>query len=538
MNKRLLVLAIFSCLILILLYLIIRIFLFFIGDYLWYEKTLAFLLLLAECFILIHTTGYLFNILQVIKHPLQSSQVTQAEQMHDIEVYPPVAIVVASYKEPLILLEDTLTCFYNLSYPNKQIYFLDDTRYDKQWDTPENVSAYRHSINQLCKKFEVNLFRRRWRGAKAGMINDLLNYLEGNILSGFEMTTYGPPRSNPKPKYILVFDADMNPFPDMVEPLVRVMELDPTLSFVQTPQFYSNFEKNRVAKASGLQQSIFYEYICEGKSLKNAMFCCGTNVIIRLEALKDVGGFEETSVTEDFATSLQFHLKNWKTAYINKVCAFGLGPEDLGSYFKQQFRWASGTLGLFRVILIKFFKNPFKLKVSIWWEYFLSGTHYLIGWVFFIMVICPVFYLFGNVPSFFAKPEIYFIFFTPYIISSFALFLWTLHVRKYRFNELLTCLLLNAVSFPIYIRASIAGLIGIKGTFHTTPKIGTGALPLFSLWPQLLTALFTFAGAIWGVQRLIFEGEPAVSLTINVFWAFVNFLMISSILYFNNPEEE
>ena len=40
----------------------------------------------------------------------------------ELTEYPPVAVVVSSYKEPLSVIEDTLTCFYNMTYPNKQLY--------------------------------------------------------------------------------------------------------------------------------------------------------------------------------------------------------------------------------------------------------------------------------------------------------------------------------------------------------------------------------------------------------------------------------
>ena len=92
--------------------------------------------------------------------------------------------------------------------------------------------------------------------------------------------------------------------------------------------------------------------------------------MFRREALMDVGGFDESSVTEDFATSLKFHSKGWHSTYLNKVCAFGLGPEDLGGYFKQQYRWALGTVGLFRTILGTMISSPGLLSPGKWWEYF------------------------------------------------------------------------------------------------------------------------------------------------------------------------
>jgi cellulose synthase (UDP-forming) len=534
-TKILLPVVLIITIILIFSYLITRTFLFLSTNYYWYEKIVAFFLLLAETFILIHSTGYFLNLFHVAVRPRPGLILDPYMQLKE---YPPVAIIVSSYKEPVNVIEDTITCFYNLTYPDKRLYFLDDTRYNLPGTDKEKMDEYRNKIEWICERTGINLFRRTWHGAKAGMINDFLDFLKGTQKEGFSYYPFQQVERNEKEKYIIIFDADMNVFPDFVERLVDIMEKNPRLAFIQTPQYYTNFEHNRVARASGLQQAIFYEYICEGKSIQDAMFCCGTNVIFRIDALMDVNGFDESSVTEDFATSFRFHKNGWRSAYLNHVCAFGMGPEDLGGYFKQQFRWALGTVGLFRSIIVSFIKNPTSLPFGKWWEYFLSGTHYFIGWVFIIMVYCPVLYLFFNVPTFFASPEIYLLFFTPYIIVSMIVFISTFLQRGYRAKELFQGILLSAISFPVYIKASTLAILGVRGSFEITPKDKSSALPLYLLWPQLVTAFITFIAFIWGLNRLYYEHEHAMAIIVNSFWCLYHFVILSSILYFNHPRTE
>lgn len=518
------------------LYLGARIFLFLGADYAWHEKTLALALLLAEVFLVVHGFGYFLNIYRVLTRAGQAG--LSPDHVPPLRSYPPIAVVVSSFREPLEVVEDTLTCFYNLTYPAKRIFFLDDTRYDlPNWD-PEAAAAYRQSIDELCGRIGVNLFRRQWRGAKAGMINDFLAYLDGRGPEGAELRSFDGRGEPGAEKYILVFDADMNPFPDFAEPLAAFMEDNPRLAFIQTPQYYSNFEHNRVARAAGLQQAVFYEYICEGKSMGDAMFCCGTNVIFRRDALRDVGGFDESSVTEDFATSLRFHEKRWQSAYLNKVTAFGLGPEDLGGYFKQQFRWALGTTGLLRSVLGRLLTRPGSMSAVKWWEYFLSCTHYYVGWVLFVTMLCPALYLFFGMPSYFANPQMYAMFFTPYILLTVSLFFWTLSQRRYRVSELINGIALQAVCFPVYMRASLLGAFGVRGTFGITPKGRSLVLPLVRLWPQVGTALMCLSAAAWGLTRLWYEREPAWALAVNSAWCLYHFVVISSVLYFNSPLEQ
>lgn len=535
-NKKTVVLFFIALtLISIFFYSVMRIYFFIKSEFTWFETITAILLLYAEAHILLHSFGYFMNIFHVISH---SSAFKVPLPTLTLPHYPPVAIAVASYNEPLYILKDTLTCFYNLSYPNKYLYLLDDTRYELAWDTPENKLKYRISIEELCAELNINLFRANWHGAKAGMINDFTEFLNGHMHEDFEYYPLGKYQLNEAPKYLVMFDADMNPLPDFVEYLVEIMEKNSKLAFVQTPQYYSNFQFNRVARTAGLQQAIFYEYICEGKSLKGAMFCCGTNVIIRLKALTEIGGFDEKSLTEDFATSLKFHQQGWESAYLNKVSSFGIGPGDLGAFFKQQFRWAQGTLSVFKVLLKQFLFNIRQFTVSQWWEYFLASTHYFIGVAYFIMVYTPIVYLFLDIPSFLADPIIYLMVFLPYIILTLVLFAWTLKKRKYKIKDVFKVLFINAVTFPVFVRASIYALLGIKSSFVVTPKNNFSILNFFELKAQIFSALACFAATTWGALRLYYEGEPYWGLFINIFWTSYNFFLISSFLYFNHPEEE
>ncbi len=523
----------------IVLYLMARTVTFIIADYAWYEKFFGLLLLLAQTFVLTHGFGYFLNLFRVISSGEKSSSKNMLAPASLIQ-YPPVAIIVSSYREPLHVVEETLTCFYNLTYPNKKIYFLDDTRYDLPGWEPGEAEKYRSQIDDMCQRIGVNLFRRRWHGAKAGMINDFLDFLDGKPPEGFEFSSYVQEETI-KPgdeRYIIVFDADQNPLPDFAEPLVARMEANPDVAFIQTPQYYSNFEANRVSRGSGLQQAVFYEYICEGKSQQDAMFCCGTNVIFKRDALRDVGGFEESSVTEDFATSLKFHLRGWRSAYLNKVSAFGDGPEDLGGYFKQQFRWALGTVGLFRTIVARLIRNPRELPAYKWWEYLLSGTHYFVGWVLLILVISPILFILFNIPTYFARPELYFMFYIPYIVLTLTLFLWSLSQRHYKVSEILSGVLLQAICFPVYMKASLLAILGIRGSFQTTPKGQSLSLPFYALWPQVILALLCFVAVLWAGMRIYYERELILALSVTGFWCLYHFLILSATLYFNHPLEE
>ena len=143
-------------------YLVVRIGLFLVGGGLWYERLTSAALLFAEAFFLINCLGYFGNVWRVLIG--RNRRVTASEQILELDEYPPVAIVVSSYQEPLEVVETNLICFRNLTYPNKHIYLLDDTRYELAKSNGQEMQQYRAAIDELCRRIGVNLFRRRWRG--------------------------------------------------------------------------------------------------------------------------------------------------------------------------------------------------------------------------------------------------------------------------------------------------------------------------------------------------------------------------------------
>jgi cellulose synthase (UDP-forming) len=534
----LVLILLFSTIFITLIYLFVRIVLYLTFDHYWYENFLALLLLLAETFIIVHGFGYILEVASVvIKY---KSFVDQRPEDIKLNNYPYVAVVVPSYKEPIDLLRNTLLCTYNMKYHHKSIFLLDDTRYDffKSEEEKQNLLEYKKQIEDLCKEIGVNLFRRNWRGAKAGIINDFLDFIKNRKKEGSDLIVNQEVDVNLM-QYLCVFDSDQNPTSDFLNYIVPQLEENKKLAFIQTPQYYTNFEENRVARAAGLQQVIFYEYICIGKSEKNAMFCCGTNVVFRIDALVDINGFDENSVTEDFATSIRFHLKGWKSKYYSRVLAFGLGPEDLKNYFKQQYRWALGTIGVLKTVFFNFLKNPSKLSLRMWWEYFLSTTHYFIGFTYFVLISMPIIYLFFRVPIYFASPVIYGIIFLPYLIITLVSFFWTLRQRHYKVKDIFLGQFLMMITFPVYIKAAFDAIINKKSKFEVTSKdVKNHILPIKTLWVQFLMIMLLFSSIIWGLNRIYFERHLIGAVLVNIFWCAYNIFILSKIFYFNNPIEK
>lgn len=484
------------------LYLTVRIVLLHKANYQGIEIPVSIMLLLAEGFVLLHAFGYVVSLIRAMFNRPQ----VPAAVLRDPASLPLVDVLMPARHESKQILERSLTALTGMHYPQKNIWLLDDSS-DPQ---------FQREAEELARKFNVRLFRRDARhGAKAGIINDCLKQLTG--------------------KYVAVFDADQNPMPFFLKRIVPLLEANEKLAFVQTPQFYANIRNNRVARAAGAQQAVFYEYICEAKSASGAAFCCGTNVVLRREALQGVGGMDESSVTEDFATSIKMHMAGWKSLYYGEAYAMGLGPETLPAYFRQQFRWARGTLGVGLRLLGLFLRHPTALRPMQWFDYALSGSFYLVGWAYLVLMLCPMLYVFFGIPSYLVRPELYLAAFLPYLTFAAMAFIGGLRRRHYTFGQLVQGQLLGLLATPVHMRASLAALLGSRTAFGITPK-GVGQVTLLrDVSIQLLLCMLNYLVFIAGMCRYIFEGD--IASAINGFWAGVHFAAFFSLFYFRDSQE-
>ncbi len=479
---------------------------FFRSVFLYYaqfntlETVLALLFWAAELFIILHAIGYFVNVLRLSPSP-------DTLHIKVLEHEPAVAILIPARHEPKEVVEKTLLACYHLDYKNKNIYLLDDSTKEE----------FKEEAKELAQQYGAKLFSRQvHRGAKAGILNDVNETLTE--------------------KYITIFDSDQNPMPQFLKVLVPSLEENNKLAFVQTPQVYTNCQSNRVSLASNFQQAVFYEYICEGKSRNGAMMCCGTNVIIRREALKDVGGFDEETVTEDFATSLRLHIRGWESVYVNMPLVFGMAPEDLGAYFKQQSRWSMGNTQVFKRVIKSFLSHPRSLNSRQWFEYFITGTYYFIGWAYLWLFICQLIYTFFNVPTFFMDPYTYSLTFVPYFLLALAVFYASMNLRHYMFADVLKTHLLTILSIPIYVQSTLFGLFNVPIGFQITSKRGARQVPYHFLKVQIFLWGLNLVAMTWGILRWVYERNNGILF--NVFWLFYHALVFSSIFYFNEREDE
>jgi cellulose synthase/poly-beta-1,6-N-acetylglucosamine synthase-like glycosyltransferase len=167
--------------------------------------------------------------------------------------------------------------------------------------------------------------------AKAGNINSVLPVLEVDLIA--------------------VFDADHVAHGDFLAVILPYFA-DPGVALVQTPQdFYNVASFEHVQRRGGGrfgEQELFYRALSAGRNRSNSAFWCGTNAVLRLTALRSIGGVATGTLTEDIHTTIRLHRRGWRTVYHNEVLARGLAAGTASAYLGQRLRWGTGVMQVLR----------------------------------------------------------------------------------------------------------------------------------------------------------------------------------------------
>ena len=426
----------------------------------------------AETFNLLHLAGLWWNVWSARYEPPPLLRTART-----------VDVLIATCGEPLEILRDTIAAAARLWGPHTT-WVLDD--------------AARSEVRALAEHHGARYLARAGReGAKAGNINHALPHGDAEV--------------------VLVLDADHVPRQDLLARLLGYFE-DDRVAFVQTPQFYANWDLEPVARGAFEQQAIFYGPICRGKEGVGSAFCCGTNVLFRRRALEEVGGFCQDSVVEDFVTSMRLHRRGWRSVYFPYVLAEGLGPATLREYFGQQFRWARGSVGA--LTSGEPFRRGFTAAQRL--QYLLATTFYLTGLVTPVYLVLPVLYLLAGVSPFSDASGDFVLFYAPYFACAMLTLRWALGGRlhfqhlRYTFG-----------TFPVYALASVAALLRLPGRFRVTSKAGSdGARAPLAAW----LTVGAFAVTALAVPAGLALQPVGVRTTMNVAWATINLLLLWGIV--------
>jgi cellulose synthase/poly-beta-1,6-N-acetylglucosamine synthase-like glycosyltransferase len=281
---------------------------------------------------------------------------------------PGVALVVPVFNEPFDMVRETVLHLMRQDYaPSRFVVVVADDSTDNATSTP---------LAALCAEVGAVYLHRSTRvGYKAGALNEVVRRLPAST------------------QFIAVIDADYWVDPDYVSGVVGYFA-DPELSFVQTPQDYRNIEQSFLTRQYKRAEAYFYHAVMPSRNEQNAIIFCGTMGMLRLSALRQVGGFAEDQICEDAEVSVRLAAAGWDSLYVDRSFGKGLMPAVFDAYKKQFHRWAFGNVRIFFSRAWMIVRSPMSVRQKV--DFLASNLHWFDG--FFVTTIALVLLYLGLGP--------------------------------------------------------------------------------------------------------------------------------------------
>ncbi|WP_418607948.1 glycosyltransferase family 2 protein [Georgenia sp. SUBG003] len=225
-------------------------------------------------------------------------------------------VFITTYNEPVDMVAATARAATRITYPH-QTWILDDG------DRPDmRAAAESLGVGYLTRSED---WTDRPRHAKAGNLNNALFATEG--------------------EFILILDADQVPDPLILDRTLGYFT-DPEVALVQTPQWFTNVTES---DPLGSQAPLFYGPIQQGKDGWNAAFFCGSNAVLRRDALMQLGvvGYVrevEQGVRDALRASRRILTRTARTARDYGPAAVGAVEEVRAAVDRASRRLAAGEV--------------------------------------------------------------------------------------------------------------------------------------------------------------------------------------------------
>ncbi|HKG49270.1 MAG TPA: glycosyltransferase [Actinomycetales bacterium] len=375
---------------------------------------------------------------------------------------PSVTVLVATYDEDLEVLLPTVAAAVDLDGPH-ETWVLDD--------------GDRAEVGRVARALGARHVTRPVRDhAKAGNLNHALELVTTELVA--------------------VFDADHVADRDFLTRTLGYFS-DPAVALVQTPQDFYNVDSFEHLSDTLHEESLFYRVIQAGKHSAGAAFWCGTNAVLRVSALRAVGGVATETLTEDLHTTTRLHRSGWRTVYHNEVLARGLAAAGPDAFLSQRLRWGQGAMQVLRL------DNPLLgagLTLRQRAAYLYSLSAWFDSWRTLLLALVPVVVLLTGAVPVQAPPTA----FLAAAGTSLGLQQAALVALGRGRSRVLPSLVFDVVRLQANLGATWSLVRPDSGGFRVTAKGRTGDERAAASVPSVLKALLTVvsAGLVWGLLTL------------------------------------
>jgi cellulose synthase/poly-beta-1,6-N-acetylglucosamine synthase-like glycosyltransferase len=143
---------------------------------------------------------------------------------------------------------------------------------------------------------------------------------------------------------VAVFDADNVPEHDALLRAAEYFE-DPSVVAVQGTPYSINANENMLTRFISYEEAVRFQAYFRGKDALNLFVpLSGSCQFIRRNILKEIGGWNEESLSEDMEMSAKLTQKGYSVKYAPDIRSWQEYPANLAQLIKQRTRWFRGCM--------------------------------------------------------------------------------------------------------------------------------------------------------------------------------------------------
>ena len=246
------------------------------------------------------------------------------------ENYKPfVSILIPAHNEEFVIT-NTVENILNIDYENYEIIVIDDRSSD---NTPIVIK----SLEEKYEKVHALIRPHDAYPGKSAVLNDAVKLAKGEA--------------------ILVFDADATVEPDFLKKML--VELEPAdVGAVQSRKVIRNKDVNILTRCQNNEYTFDCNLQTGRDSIKGAVELRGNGELIKRQALEDIDGWNNDTITDDLDMSTRLHIKGWDVRFCGDAVVYEEGVIYLIPLFRQRRRWLEGSIRRY----LEYFWDAFSSK--------------------------------------------------------------------------------------------------------------------------------------------------------------------------------
>src|SRR5271157_803093 len=287
------------------------------------------------------------------------------QAVSNFDELPVVTVQLPIYNE-VYVVERPLKAISELDYPKGklEIQVLDDST-DETSEMTDRVVA-----NLRNRGFDAVVLRRESRvGFKAGALDN-----------GFKKA---------KGEFFFILDADFVPPRSILHDCIHYF-CDPKVGMIQTRWGHINRSYSWLTRAQAilLDGHLVLEQTARSRTGRFFNFN-GTAGVWRKSCIREAGGWQHDTLTEDLDLSYRAQLRGWKFVFLADIVTPAELPVDIDGFKSQQHRWTKGSIQTCKKVLPRIWRSKLPLFIKIEATAHLTANFAYLLMVFLCVVLQP-----------------------------------------------------------------------------------------------------------------------------------------------------